>query len=140
MAIIDKIFLVVSKCLKGFISFENFALTLYKSIIKGGNFKIHSVLYSDFFFFVFLGLKPWHMEVPRLGVESEPQLLAYTAATAVPDLSHISNLYHSSRQHGSLTHWMRPGLEPVSSWVLVTFVSAEPQWELPYSDLMDIWN
>ena len=51
MAIIDKIFLVVSKCLKGFISFENFALTLYKSIIKGGNFKIHSVLYSDFFFF-----------------------------------------------------------------------------------------
>ena len=24
-----------------------------------------------FVFFVFLGLHPWHMEVPRLGVESE---------------------------------------------------------------------
>ena len=28
------------------------------------------------------------------------------------------------------THWMRPGIEPVSSWILVRFVSAEPQWEL----------
>ena len=31
---------------------------------------------------------------------------------------------------GSLTHWLRPGIEPVSSWILVTFVSAEPRWEL----------
>ena len=27
----------------------------------------------------------WHMEVPRLGVESELPLLAYTTATATPD-------------------------------------------------------
>ena len=33
-----------------------------------------------FFFFIFLGPHPWHMEVLRLGVESE--LLAYTTATA----------------------------------------------------------
>ena len=39
------------------------------------------------------------MEVPRLGVELEPQMLAYTTATATPDLSHISNLYHSTQQH-----------------------------------------
>ena len=31
---------------------------------------------------------------------------------------------------GSLTHWGRPGIEPVSSWILVRFVSTEPQWEL----------
>ena len=30
----------------------------------------------------FLGLHPWHMEIPRLGVESELQLLAYATATA----------------------------------------------------------
>ena len=30
-----------------------------------------------FFFFVILGLHPWHMEVPRLGVKSELKLLAY---------------------------------------------------------------
>ena len=39
-------------------------------------------------FFLFfpglLRLHLWHMEVPRLGVESEPQLLAYTTTTAMP--------------------------------------------------------
>ena len=39
-----------------------------------------------------------HMEVPRLGVKSELQPLAYTAATATPDLSHICDLLHSSQQ------------------------------------------
>ena len=34
-----------------------------------------------------LGPHPWHMEVPRLGAESELQLPAYTIATATPDLS-----------------------------------------------------
>ena len=24
---------------------------------------------------------------------------------------------------------MRPGIEPVSSWILVEFITAEPQWE-----------
>ena len=35
--------------------------------------------------FVFLGTLPGHMEVPRLGVELELQLLAYTTATATQD-------------------------------------------------------
>ena len=50
------------------------------------------------FVFCFLGLHPWHMKVPRLGVELELQLLAYTTATAKPDLSLVYNLHHSSRQ------------------------------------------
>ena len=37
------------------------------------------------FFFLFLGLHLLHMEVPRLGVESELQMPAYTAATATTD-------------------------------------------------------
>ena len=41
----------------------------------------------------------YHMEVPRLGVKSELQLLAYTTATAMQDLSHICDLHHSSQQH-----------------------------------------
>ena len=41
--------------------------------------------FSFFFFFVFLGLNLQHMEVPRLGIESELQLLAYTTATATQD-------------------------------------------------------
>ena len=31
---------------------------------------------------------------------------------------------------GSLTHWARPGIEPVSSWILVRFLTTESQWKL----------
>ena len=55
------------------------------------------------------------MEVPRLRVELELQLPAYTTA-------------HGNA--GSLTHGARPGIEPVSSWMLVRFVSTEPRQEL----------
>ena len=39
------------------------------------------------------------MEVPRLGVKSELQLLAYSTATAIQDLSCVSNLHHSSQHN-----------------------------------------
>ena len=32
---------------------------------------------------------------------------------------------------GSPTHCVRAGIEPTSSWILVKFVSAAPQWERP---------
>ena len=38
------------------------------------------------------------MEVPRLGVELELQLLAYATATATLDPSHVCDLHHSSQQ------------------------------------------
>ena len=43
------------------------------------------------------------MEVPRLGVESELQLLAYPTATATRDPSCIYHPHHSSQQHWILT-------------------------------------
>ena len=45
-----------------------------------------------------LGPYPWHMEVPRLGVKWKLQLPAYTIATAMPDLSRVYDLHHSSWQ------------------------------------------
>ena len=42
------------------------------------------------------------MKVPRLGVELELQLLAYTTATAMQDLNHVSSLYHSSWQFSGI--------------------------------------
>ena len=42
------------------------------------------------------------MDVPRLGVESELQLPAYTTASAAPDPSHICGLHHSYSNTGSL--------------------------------------
>ena len=48
--------------------------------------------------FVFLGLNPWHVEVPRLGVKLELELLAYATAAAMRDPSNIFNLHHSSQK------------------------------------------
>ena len=61
---------------------------------------------------VFLGPHPRHMEVPRLGVETELQLLAYTTATVTWDPSCTYTIAHSNT--GFLTHWVRPGIKPAS--------------------------
>ena len=73
-----------------------------------------------FFFFCFLGPSPWHMEVPRLGVQLKLQLLAYNTAIAMPDPSHICDLYHSSWQRWILNP-LRPGFKRATSWFLVRF-------------------
>ena len=54
------------------------------------------VLYFFLSFFAFLGLHLQHVEVPRLESKSELELLAYTTATAMQDLSHVCSLHHSS--------------------------------------------
>ena len=49
--------------------------------------------------FCLLGPHLQHMKVPKRGVKSELQLLAYATAIAMPDLSHVYDLHHSSWQH-----------------------------------------
>ena len=51
-----------------------------------------------FFFFLFMATLQ-HMEVPRLGIELELQLLTHSTATATSDLRHVCDLLHSSWQH-----------------------------------------
>ena len=71
------------------------------------------------------------MEVPRLGIESELQLLptpqpqqcSIWAASATYTTAHGKAL--------SQTCWARTGIEPASSWILVGFISTVPQGELP---------
>ena len=55
-------------------------------------------LFLGVFLLCFLGPHLWHMEVPRLGIESELQLPAHTMATAMWDPSHICTLHHSSQK------------------------------------------
>ena len=55
------------------------------------------------FCFCFLGQCFRHMEVPRLGVQSELQLPASTTDTATWDPSHLCNPKHSSQQHWILS-------------------------------------
>ena len=52
-----------------------------------------------FCLFAFSRATPWHMEVPRLGVQSELQPPAYATATAMPVQSRVCHLHHSSWQH-----------------------------------------
>jgi len=58
-----------------------------------------SLFYFIFCLFFFLGSHLQHMEVPRLGVNSELQLPTYTTATSTQDPSRICDLHHSSWQH-----------------------------------------
>ena len=90
---------------------------------------------------VFCILEPhgWHMEVPRRGLKLELQLLAYTTATATWDLSCICNLHCSPWQHQILNPLGRPGIEPAYSWILIGFVTAEPQQELPTVKFMVLY-
>ena len=57
-----------------------------------------------FICFCCLGPHPWHMDIPRLGVQSELWLPA--TATATSDPSRICDLHHSS--------WQRRILNPLS--------------------------
>ena len=75
------------------------------------------------------------MEVPRLGVKSELQLLAkpqpqqhqiQATATATSDPTYTT----AHGNAGSLTHGRRSGIEPSTSWFIVGFVSPVPQRKL----------
>ena len=70
------------------------------------------------FFFWRWGAQLQHMDIPRLGVELLLRLQAHTTSTATSHLSHICDLCHNCGKAGFLTHWMRPGIKPASSWTL----------------------
>ena len=99
--------------------------------IRMGMIKLDFSLGLLLLLFFFLGLRQWHMEVPRLGIKLELQLLAYTIATATWEPSCIWPTPQLMCNARSLTQWTRPVIEPESSWILVGFVTTEPQWELP---------
>ena len=56
------------------------------------------------------------MEDTRLGVELEPQLLAYTTATAIQDLCQVCNLHHSSQQRQILNPLREARDRTKTSW------------------------
>ena len=64
----------------------------------------HFILFTFILLFLFLGPLLRHMEVPRLGVELDLQLPAYTTATAMLD-PRVSVTYTTAHSNaGSLTH------------------------------------
>ena len=89
-----------------------------------------------FFLFVFLGPNPWHMKVPRLGVQLELKLLAYTTATAMPDPSYICNLHQSSWQHQILNPLSKARGQTCilmdTSWVCYHWATAGTPCMIPF--------
>ena len=117
-----------------------------------------------FLFFCVLGLHLRRMEVPRLGVESELQLPAYTTVTAMWDWICACNLHCSSRQHRILNplseakdwthgpmdpslvgyHWATMGTPQSSSFVLSWGPWFCPMWTWSAGDWAEftyrIWD
>ena len=78
-----------------YFGFSSFCLSLHKIYFLLWLFTTSTGFFA---FFFPLGPHLWDMEVPRLGVELELQLLAYTTATAMRDPSRICDLHLSSWQ------------------------------------------
>ena len=78
----------------------------------------------------FLGLHVWHVEIPRLGVESELQLPGYTTAIAMQDPSHIFNLYHSSWQC-----WLPDPMTEARNWTHILMDSSRICFHCPHKGL-----
>ena len=76
--------------------------------------------FISFIFLYFLGLHPWHMEVPRQGFELELWRLAYTTAT--PDLSCVCEPHHSVQQC-----WIFNPLSDARDW---TCILTDTSWVL----------
>ena len=98
------------------------------------------LFFFSFFFFFFLGQNLWHMEVPRLGVKSELQLLAHATATAMPDLSNVYNLHHSLWQCWILKPMIEARNWTASSWILVIFLTCWATTGTPAIILFFCWG
>ena len=61
---------------------------------------------------------------------------AYTTVIASPDLNHICDLHHSSRQLQIPDPMSEAKIKFASTWILVRFISAVPQRELPDSEMI----
>ena len=114
-----EIVLLIRQCIIEITRMERYFISVINTLF--GEYKLQTknrrsllALGEETFFFFFLG----HMGVPRLGVESEcscqpmphPQQHQIWAASVT--------YAAACGNDGSLSHWARPGIKPVSSWTL----------------------
>ena len=113
----------------------------YQSMVL--SFLVHlAVAIQLFFFFFCLFLSffaiSWDTPVAYGGSQARGLIGAVAAGLRQSHSNTRSKPYLRPTPHTahgnarSLTHWMRPGIKPEFSWILVRFVTAEPQWELPW--------
>ena len=110
------------------------------NLLLGSFYLFYFIAFFFFFFFFFFRAAPstHGSSQARQSNEScscrptpQPQQCRIQAVTATHTTAHGNTR--------SLTHWARPGIEPITSWFRVGFVSAVPWWELQVS-IKFYWN
>ena len=97
-------------------------------------YHFHLFLSLFFFFFLFFSLF-FSRPAPMAFGSSQARGQIGAVATGpcphhIPALSATYTTAHGNAR--TLTHWVRPGIKPMSSWTLVGFVTSELQWEPPH--------
>ena len=84
---------------------------------------------GDWLFFspFFLGLHLRHMEGLNWSNIRQPTPQPQQCEIRAASVTYTTAQWNA----GSLTHWVRPGIEPASSWMQARLVSTMPWWELP---------
>ena len=100
------------------------------------NFLVFSLFFFLFFFVLFFRVTPeaYGSSQARGQIEAAAAGLSHghSGTASEPRLTYTTA--HGNTR--SLTHWTRPGIKPISSWILARFVTAEPQQELLFCDKM----
>ena len=76
-----------------------------------------------FLFFVLLGPHLWHMEITRLGDESESEPCLHHSHSNARSEPHLWSTPQLVAMLDPLTHWASPGIKPTPSWILVGFLT-----------------
>ena len=109
--------------------------TFATTFLLSRGYRILGFVFVLFFLLVFVGLHPWHMEVPRLGVESELHTCQFTSQPQQRQMWAGCATHTTAHSHaGSLIHWAR-----ARDWThilmdnspLLGSLPYEPQWQLP---------
>ena len=88
-------------------------------------------MYMGSFLLFLCVLHLWHLEVPRLEVQSDTAAGLHHNHSNAGSKPHLQPTPQLMAKPRSLTHQARPEIRPASSWILVGFISAAPQQELP---------
>jgi len=101
--------------------------------LKVSVFAISFFFFLSFFFFFFcLFAISWATPAAYGGSQARGRIRAVATGLHHTQIRVVSATYTIAHGNGgSLTHWVRWRIEPASSWMLVRFISAKPQQELP---------
>ena len=116
------------------VMWTSFHLLIWHPYILFGNVSVQvlcPVFFFVFFFFLYMATCTAYGSSQARGwiwATAAGPYHSHSNTRSEPHLQHTHTAHSNAR---SLIHLERPGITTTSSWILVRFISAEPQWELP---------